>query len=95
MIPIKHPLESVIVEFDFASELSALTSAAVSLTVLEGATDAAVGAMLEGAAQVSGTKVLQRVGSGLTGLNYYLQCVGVNGLDKIVRDDILRVRRPV
>lgn len=93
MIPIKRPLESVVVEFDFTGELSAVTSATITVEVIGAGTDPSATSMLEGAAQISGAKVFQRVGAGIHGLDYYLQCLGVNGLDKIVRSDTLRIRR--
>lgn len=92
MIPIKHPLESVIVEFDFSSELPALTGASVFVSILHGQSDPSVGTMIEGAAQISGAKVFQRIAAGVIGLDYHLQCLGQNGLDKIIREDIMRVR---
>ncbi len=92
MILIKDPAESVVVEFDFASELAAVGSAAVSISILGPGTDPNLLDILDGAAQVSGTSVLQRISGGVAGLNYKLRCEATSGADIIVRAGTLQVR---
>lgn len=87
----KDPWENVAVEFVFAGELSAIDSAAVSIAVVNG-TDADVAAMLDGALQISGTSVFQRVANGVDDVNYKLRCEAAHGADKRVRAGILPVR---
>jgi len=83
--------ESVVVEFDYSGELTAPASAVVTVTPVNG-TDAGAAAMLDGAAQISGAKVYQRVQPGIAGLNYKLHCVATQGSDKRVRAGIIPVR---
>lgn len=69
----KDPSESIVVTFDFSALVTAISTAAVAIEVTEG-NDASASAMLSGAALVSGTKVLQRVNSGVDGCVYNLRC---------------------
>ncbi len=90
-LPEKTPTESVVVEFVFDAELVAIDSAVVSIAVRDGA-DPAVAAMLEGALQIQGTSVLQRVGAGVDQVNYLLSCVATHGEDVRENPAILPVR---
>lgn len=92
MTPVKDPAESIVVTFDFSSEMTAIDSATTSVFVLADGVDPAVAAMLVGAPQISGTKVLQRVAAGVHGNNYKLRCEAAHGDDVLVRADIMPVR---
>lgn len=94
MMPIKDPAESVVIEFDFSAELASIGSASTSASVYGDGTDPDVATLLEGAPQISGTSVLQRVrkDSGIAGLDYKLRCVATTGADVIVRADVMPVR---
>lgn len=92
MTPVKDPAESIVVTFDFSSEMSSIDSAITAVSVLADGVDPAVAAMLVGAPQVSGTNVLQRVAAGVHGNNYKMRCVAVHGDDVLVRADIMPVR---
>lgn len=83
--------ESVVVEFDYTGELTAPASAVITVTPVNG-TDAGAASMLDGAAQISGAKVYQRVQPGVAGLNYLLHCLATQGSDKRVRFGVLPVR---
>lgn len=89
----KDPWESVVVEFDFTGELVSIDSATVVVTPVNG-TDAGASAMLEGALQIIGSSVYQRVRNGVDKLNYKLRCEAVSGSDKRVRAGVLPVRTP-
>lgn len=89
---VKDPAESVVVTFDFSSELASVGGAVVSVLVLGDGVDPDVGAMADGALQISGATVLQRISSGIHGLDYKLRCVATTGSDVIVRADTLPVR---
>lgn len=91
LIPQKDPSESILVEFDFAGELTAPASAVVSIAALNG-TDPAVGSMLDGSPVIVGTVVSQRVKLGVDKLNYKIRCEATQGVDVRVRAAILPVR---
>lgn len=90
-LPAKDPSESVVIEFDFSSELATLTEATVTVAVVSG-TDATPALILEGARQIQGNKVLQRVHGGLDRVSYKITCEAVNGLDIRVLSCVLPVR---
>ena len=92
MTPIKDPAESVVVEFDFTDELSTIDSATVTVAVFGTGTDPDMAAMVDGAVQISGSSVLQRIKGGVSGLAYTLRCVAVGGSDIRVRADTMPVR---
>lgn len=92
MTPIKDPAESVVLEFDFSSEMSAIGSAVVSVAVHGSGTDAAVATIPDGAPQISGTSVLQRISNGVAGVDYKLRCQATSGSDVLVRADVMPVR---
>lgn len=91
MLPEKDPAESVVVEFDFSSELPSVLSAITSISIEGNGIDPSVSSMLVGAPQVSGTKVLQRVSGGVSGVLYKLRCEGTMGANVIVRSDHMPV----
>ena len=94
ILPAKDPAEIVTITFDFANEIGAIAinSVAVSIAVISGA-DAAVGTMLNGAAQISGATVLQSVTLGVNTTDYALRCLATlaDG-QKILRAATLPVR---
>jgi len=80
-------------ENDLAGETIVAASQDVAIAVLSG-TDAAVGAMLNGAAVVDGTNVLQSVQAGVNGANYELRArVDTSGGRRLVLELTLPVRR--
>lgn len=91
MLPIKDPVESVVVTFNFTGEMPAISVAAVAVSVHKGQ-DPDPSAVLFGPPQVSGTEVRQRVKNGLSGVTYRLRCVATNGDDVIVRADLMTVK---
>lgn len=92
MTPIKDPAESVVVEFDFSSELTAIDSALVAISVTSGGVDQNAQSIIVGTHQISGTSVRQRIGSGLDGINYNIRCAATHGDDVIVRASVIPVR---
>lgn len=91
VLPEKDPRESVVVEFPFAGELSAPASPTLTITAINGS-DPAIANMLEGAAQISGTSVLQRVNAGVDDISYKLRCEASQGSDIRVRTAVLPVK---
>lgn len=79
-LPAKDPAESLIVEFDFSSELSGIDSALVAVSVI-GGTDPDAAQVLSGALQIAGAKVFQRVSAGIDRVNYKLTCTATRGSD--------------
>lgn len=78
--------ENPVLEFDFSGELSSIDTAVITVSP--------AGLLLDGAYQVSGAVVLQRVRS-LTGqdkTNYRIRCEAVSGVEKRVRVGVLPVR---
>lgn len=92
MTPIKDPDESVVIEFDFTGEMSAIGTAVVSVAAMDGAVDTGIAGVAEGAHQIVGTKVLQRASMGVSGINYRWRCLAINGSDKILRSDVMPVK---
>ena len=76
----KDPAEKFAVSFDFSAELSAITSATVTVTTLRG-TDVAPSDVLDGAAHVSGTTVLQRIKAGTHKCSYKFRCEATDGIE--------------
>ena len=91
-LPIKRPSESVVVSFDFSSELTVVDSAVVSVDLVSGY-DAAPAAFLDGAHQLSGDKVLQRITAGVANADYKLTAVATRGSDVIERSATVQVRK--
>lgn len=78
----KTPNEIVPLTFDF-SAVTDLVTAIVSLTisVVDG-TDEAVAAMLDGAAQIQASSVVQLVKSGVDGVTYEVRCLAESGSER-------------
>ena len=81
------PAENPVIEFVFAGELASIDSAVVSISPL-GAT------LLDGAPQIVGTSVLQRIRHGVAfdQTNYVVRCDALSGVDRRVRAATLPVR---
>ena len=80
----KDPAAKVWCEFDFSRTASGTTVASPNITIaVVSGTDAGPDLALDGAATVSGTKVLQRVRGGLDGVVYALECT-VNDGDAVL-----------
>lgn len=92
MTPIKDPAESIVLEFDFSSELGSVDSATVAVTVHGDGVDPSALSMIDGAVQISGASVYQRISNGVAGVNYKLKCLAVSGSDIIARSDVMPVR---
>lgn len=82
------PWENPVIEFDFYGELTAISAVVVSVAP-GGIT------FLEGAPQIVGTSVYQRIKPGITidKTNYTLRCEATGGLERRVRSAVLPVRR--
>lgn len=75
----KDPEEIITVTFPFSEELGAATIDSVdsvSISIVNG-TDPDVGAMLNGAAQISAGDILQSVRNGVAAVDYKLRCRAV------------------
>lgn len=95
MKKIKAPIESVVIRFDFSSELTAVDSATVTVASHGAGTDPDLSSFLIGPPQISGTDVLQRIGGGIHGMKYRVRCVGQkSGGDTILREDLVYVSNP-
>lgn len=91
MNKVKTPEESVVLAFDFGRELQVITMATVSVAIHGSGVDPSVSTFLVGAHQISGNKVLQRIGGGVDGVRYLVKCIAQRGDDIIVRKDIIHV----
>lgn len=69
--------EKYAIEFQYSSVLAAITSATVTVQLLAG-TDANSDDLLDGAPQISGTSVYQRVKAGVSGCTYKLRCTATD-----------------
>lgn len=90
----KAPAEVVTLTFDFVTELgaAAILTKVCACTVLVG-TDPAAGAMINGAAQLSGGLVFQSVQAGVAFADYLITCtVTTNDSRTLVLPAILPVR---
>ena len=76
----KDPAEEFAVKFDFSSELSAITSATVTVITQRG-TDETPEDVLDGVAQVDGTTVLQRIKGGTHKCTYKFRCEATDGTE--------------
>jgi len=76
----KDPAERFAVSFDFSSELAAITGATITVQTLRG-TDVAPEDVLDGAAQISGTTVLQRIKDGVHKATYKFRCEATDGTE--------------
>lgn len=91
MTPIKDPEESVVLEFDFSTELKIITSASLSVSVVSG-TDPLPSSVLDGVHQISGRKVLQRFSNGVSGATYKFRAVATDGENTAVCPGFATVR---
>lgn len=74
--PAKLAPELVMAEFDFAPDLAvgdAVASCTVAVGLVQGV-DASPGAVLQGAPSIKGRRVFQRLGAGVGGCVYLVQC---------------------
>jgi hypothetical protein len=69
----KDPTESLVLTFDFGALASSVASPVVTAERYSGAADSSPEAMISGAAQVDGAKVLQRVVGGVAGCTYVMR----------------------
>lgn len=89
---IKDPAESVVIDFDFSSELTAVDSASVAVFVHGAALDPDLTSFLEGPHQISGTHVFQRISGGIRGMKYRVECLAKKtGGDSIIRKDVIHI----
>jgi hypothetical protein len=70
----KDPLEVIPITFEFKNLTSSPLVPSISVIQTAGPADSGVSSMKVGSAVVVGTQVLQRIGGGVTGCNYELQC---------------------
>ncbi|GBL46218.1 hypothetical protein SFMTTN_2031 [Sulfuriferula multivorans] len=87
----KHPSEAFALEFDFSRLTTSIDSATIAITVVAGV-DASPAAVLDGAAQIVGAVVYQRIRAGVDMTNYFFEANGVSGLDKWSIEALLPVR---
>ena len=87
----KDPIEIFTLSFDFSKINSAVTSASVACAIVSG-TDSGAAAMVSGAAQISGSLVMQQIINGVDGCSYDIRCTA-NTPDgnKYVLADVLTV----
>ena len=71
----KDPLETVIITFDFSKLSGTITSAAFTVTRIDGAADSNPSAMLSGSASISGSQVKQKITGGVDGTSYKIYCL--------------------
>ncbi len=90
-LPEKDPEESVIVEFDFSSELPSIDSAIVEIDIHNDVEDINVLAMLDGPPLIINNIVYQRISNGVDNAIYRLRCTATRGDDIIVRSELLPV----
>ncbi len=86
----KDPGEIVTLEFDFAA-FGTPSSPDITVDVHRG-TDANPDAVRLGSATVSGTKVLQQMTAGVSGVDYWVRCYASVGSDRPLIDMIVPVR---
>lgn len=92
LLDAKHPFEDPVLEFDFEGELGPVSGTPVITVTPINGTDPDALDMLDGAFQISGTSVFQRVSNGLNNINYELLCKASDGTNNRVRRAILPVR---
>lgn len=91
----KDPSDVIVVEFDFSADAEAVTSPAVTVSVVEGA-DPDPSLILVGAPAVEGAVVRQRIRDGIDAVDYFFKCSASNGSDVLTIDAVLPVRsRPI
>lgn len=87
LLPDMDPRENPVVEFDFTGELASITTAVLDIT--PGGID-----LLDGAYQVVGAVVYQRIKRGVASpnTNYHIDCEASDGINTRVRAAIIPVR---
>lgn len=91
MKKIKSTVESVVLRFDFSSELDGIDTAVVAVSIYGAGTDPDVASFLVGSPQISGTNVFHRIAGGRKGLKYQVRCTATRGSDVILRKDIIYI----
>lgn len=93
MLSTKGPGETVTVTFDFSALTASVTNPSVTATVDSGLPDSNPAAMLSGALQIVGAKVLQQITLGQAGTNYELSCAitAADGASRYVLADVVPV----
>lgn len=86
----KEPGESVVLEFDFASDLDAIDTVTLEVSAVNG-TDLDAQAVKDGIHQILGAKVLQRMSGGIDRSAYKFKCKATRGQDKRVLTSIVPV----
>lgn len=87
----KDPGQDITAEFDF-TDLGVPSAPEIEIRVLEGE-DADPEAIRLGSPTIIGSKVFQRFGGGIDGVDYELRCFANVGADRPLLDAILPVRR--
>lgn len=91
MIDPKDPAETYPIEFNFSAVMSSVTGATVTVSVV-GGVDESPGDVLDGAPQMTGAKVYQRIKAGVAGCIYKLRCEATDGANVYAVTDNLPVR---
>lgn len=86
----KEPGESVVLEFDFGSDLAAIDTVTLAVSAVNG-TDLAAQAVKDGIHQILGSKVLQRMSGGIDRSEYKFKCTATRGQDKRVLTSVVPV----
>lgn len=71
----KDPAESITVTFDFSKDATRILGASTFITELYTSSDSNAQLMLDGAPEVHGLKVLQRISGGVSDATYKLRCI--------------------
>lgn len=87
----KDSAEIVPLTFDFSAVLSTITSVSSVSVRIKSGIDVNVASMLEGAAQIQGTKVVQLVKAGVNGASYVVRAEVFSGAEKYVLSALLPV----
>lgn len=88
-LPAMDPAENPVLEFDFSADLASIDQV-LSVEIAPGGS-----ALLDGAPQIVGTSVMQRIKPDIANIdtNYTVRCVALGGTDRRVRAATLPVRR--
>lgn len=86
----KDPAETIPITFDFSSLLTSISESSVAVTVLSG-TDGSVGSMLSGAAQASGSSLIQAIQAGIAGNKYLVRALATGPEGTFVLSTVLPV----
>jgi len=82
----KSPTETEIFTFDFARVLASneTISTASVVSIVKTGTDANPSSMISGVSTITGTKILQKITGGVSGVYYSLQCSAVTSLGQTI-----------